>query len=182
MAAVTVSMKERTGRTLEDWVEEVHKAGLDPLDQKSVRAWLRTVHGVPQNSQWAIADSAARAAGWQRPTVEGYVDSQYTGAKAALRPIYDRLAEELLALGADVSVEGRSTYTPFVRARQFAAVAPSTRTRVDLGLRFTDPPASSRLLTTSPVGQCTHRVALTDVDDVDDEVGVLLRAAYEQNG
>ena len=43
MAAVTASMAERTGRTLEDWVEEVHKAGLDPLDQKSVRAWLKTV-------------------------------------------------------------------------------------------------------------------------------------------
>ena len=45
MAAVTASLKERTGRTLEDWVEEVHKAGLDPLDQKSVRRWLKDEHG-----------------------------------------------------------------------------------------------------------------------------------------
>ena len=182
MAAVTDSMAERTGRTLESWVDAVQASGVDPLDQKAVRRWLKDVHGVPQNSQWAIADAAARAAGWERPTVEGYVDSQYVGAKAALRPIYDRVAEALLALGDDVTVEGRSTYTPFVRARQFAAVAPSTRTRVDLGLRFTDPPASARLLTTSPVGQCTHRVALTDAADVDDEVRALLQAAYEQNG
>jgi predicted transport protein len=182
MAAVTDSMAERTGRTLDDWVDAVQTSGVDPLDQKAVRRWLKDVHGVPQNSQWAIADAAARAAGWERPTVGGYVDSQYTGAKAALRPIYDRLAEELHALGDDVTVEGRSTYTPFVRARQFAAVAPASRTRVDLGLRFTDPPASARLLTTSPVGQCTHRVALTDVNEVDDEVHALLRAAYEQNG
>ena len=69
-----------------------------------------------------------------------------------------------------------------MRARQFAAIAASTRTRVDLGLRFVDPPASARLLTTSPVGQCTHRVALTDVAEVDDEVSALPRAAYEQNG
>jgi hypothetical protein len=31
-----------------------------PLDQKAVRGWLRAEHGVPQNSQWAIADAAAR--------------------------------------------------------------------------------------------------------------------------
>jgi hypothetical protein len=28
----------------------------------------RREHGVPQNSQWAIADAAAREAGWVRPT------------------------------------------------------------------------------------------------------------------
>ncbi|HEX6785931.1 MAG TPA: DUF5655 domain-containing protein [Acidimicrobiales bacterium] len=181
MAAVSSGLRERTGHTLDEWVAMVDAAGLDPLDQNAVRRWLKTEHGVPQNSQWAIADAAARAAGWERPSVEGYVDSQYVGPKAVLRPIYDRLAGELLALGHDVSVEGRSTYTPFVRGRQFAAVAPSTRTRVDLGLRFTDPPASGRLLTTSPVGQCTHRVALTEVNEVDDEVRGLMRVAYEQN-
>jgi hypothetical protein len=181
MAAVSGGLRERTGHTLDEWVAMVDASGLDPLDQNAVRRWLKAEHGVPQNSQWAIADAAARAAGWERPTVEGYVDSQYAGPKAPLRPIYDRLAKELLALGDDVSVEGRSTYTPFVRGRQFAAVAPSTRTRVDLGLRFTDPPTSVRLLTTSPVGQCTHRVALTDVNEVDDEVRRLVRVAYEQN-
>ena len=72
MAAVTASMRERTGRSLEEWVEEVRRAGLDPLDQKAVRAWLKDVHGVPQNSQWVIADAAARSAGWVRPDPDAY--------------------------------------------------------------------------------------------------------------
>jgi len=182
MAAVSAGLSDRTGHRLEEWIVMVDAAGLDPLDQNAVRRWLKAEHGVPQNSQWAIADAAARAAGWERPSVEGYVDSQYTGAKAALRPIYEQLAAELVALGDDVTVEGRSTYTPFVRARQFAAVAASTRTRVDLGLRFTASPTSTRLLTSSPVGQCTHRVALTSVDEVDDELLGLARIAYDQNG
>ncbi len=79
----------------------------------------------------------------------------------------------ILALGDDIDVEGRSTYTPFVRGRQFAVVAPSTRTRVDLGLRFTDPPASDRC-------QRTHRVP-TSVDQVDGELEGLIRLAYDQN-
>src|SRR5690242_3255618 len=107
MGAVSASLAERTGKTLDEWVALVQASGIDPLDQNAVRRWLRTEHGVPQNSQWAIADAAARAAGWVRPSTAEYVDSQYRGAKAALRPIYDALAGAILRLGEDVSVEGR---------------------------------------------------------------------------
>lgn len=182
MAAVAASMKRRTGRDLDEWVALVRASGVDPLDQNAVRRWLRTEHGVPQTSQWTIADAAARAAGWRPPSFEEYIDRQYAGAKAQLRPIYDRLAAEILALGGDVRTEGCSTYVPFIRARQFAAVQAATRNRVDLGLRFTDAPSSDRLVPAKAPGQATHKVELRGVDEVDDEVRGLLRAAYEQNG
>jgi hypothetical protein len=181
MSAVSGSLAERTGRTLDEWVALVQASGIDSLDQNAVRRWLRSVHGVPQNSQWAIADAAARAAGWVRPSTAEYIDSQYTGAKAALRPIYDKLAAAIEGLGDDVTVEGRGGYTPFVRGRQFAAVAAATRDRVDLGLRFTDPPADERLQPSTGPGQATHKIALRSVGDVDDRVLHLLRLAYEQN-
>ncbi|MEJ2854818.1 MULTISPECIES: DUF5655 domain-containing protein [unclassified Saccharothrix] len=179
MSAIAASMKERTGRTLDEWVDLVAASGLDPLDQKAVRAWLRDTHGVKQNSQWTIADAAARAAGWVEPTTAEYVDSQYTGRKASLRPVYDRVEVLALGLGEDVRVEGRSTYVPFVRGRQFAAVQALT-THVVLGLRFTDAPASDRLTPGGP-GQSTHKLSLAGTDEVDGEVEALLRAAYEQN-
>ena len=181
LSAVSTSMARRTGRTLEQWVELVGGSGIDPLDQKAVRAWLRDVHGVPQNSQWAVADAAARAAGWVRPTVEEYVDQQYTGKKAALRPVFEAVRELALALGPDVTVEGRGGYVPFVRRRQFAAVA-ATATRVNLGLRLPDPPESARLVPATAPGQSTHKIALTSAADVDDEVRSLLASAYAQNG
>lgn len=93
MAAVAAGMRERTGRTLQEWVVVVNGSGIDPLDQNAVRRWLKSEHSVPQNSQWAIADAAARAAGWERPGVEEYVDRQYAGEKMKLRPIFDRLRE-----------------------------------------------------------------------------------------
>ncbi len=181
MSAVSESLAERTGRPLAEWVALVQASGIDPLDQNAVRRWLRTEHGMPQNSQWAIADAAARGAGWMRPGVAEYIDRQYTGAKAALRPIYDRLAAAIEDFGDDVSVEGRGSYTPFVRGRQFTAVAAATRDRVDLGLRFTDPPAADRLQPANGPGQATHKIALRSVGDVDDQVLHLLRLAYEQN-
>lgn len=180
--AITGSMAERTGRTLDEWVAIVQASGIDSLDQNAVRRWLRAEHGVRQNSQWAIAEAAARAAGWVRPTVDEYIDQQYTGAKAGLRPILDRLRAIIESFGDDVSVEGRSTYTPFVRHRQFAAVAAATRSRVDVGLRYRDPPASDLLRPATAPGQATHKLPLTSVDDITDEVERLLRAAYDQNG
>lgn len=181
-AAVSASLQKRTGRTLEEWVDLVHASSIDPLDQNAVRRWLKTEHGVLQNSQWAIADAAARAAGWTPPTIEEYIDQQYVGPRAELRPIFDRLRKVIESFGDDVKVEGRKTYIPFVRRRQFASVAAATQTRVDVGLRYTDAPVSELLVPAKAPGQATHKLALTSVDEITREVEGLLRAAYDQNG
>jgi predicted transport protein len=181
LSAVAASIAERTGRSLDEWLALVAGSGIDPLDQNAVRRWLRDEHGVRQNTQWALADEAARAAGWVRPSVEAYIDGQFQGAKAALRPLFDVVREAATSLGADVTVEGRGTYVPFVRRRQFAAVA-ATTARLDLGLRLPDPPASGRLQPAKAPGQSTHKVELWTADDVDAEVRALLHAAYDQNG
>jgi len=99
-----------------------------------------------------------------------------------MRPVFDRVRGVLVSLGEDVAVEGRGGYTPFVRRRQFAAVAAATRTRVDLGLRFVDAPESPLLVPATGPGQSTHKIGLGSVDDVDAAVEALARAAYEQNG
>lgn len=182
MAAVADSMHERTGRSLQEWVAIVRSSGIDPLDQNAVRRWLKSEHGVLQNSQWAIADAAACAAGWVRPTEDQYVGQQYAGPKAALRPIFDRIREIVESFGGDVRMEGRATYTPFVRRRQFAAVAAASRTRVDVGLRYTDAPDSTLLAPAKAPGQATHKLSLTSVDEITDEVASLLKTAYDQNG
>jgi Domain of unknown function (DUF5655) len=157
LSAVSQSLAARTGRSLPEWLVLVEASGLDPLDQNAVRGWLRREYGVPQNSQWAIADAAARSAGWVPPTVQEYLDRQYAGAKAALRPVYESLAAAIGKLGDDVSVEGRGSYIPFVRGRQFAAIAAAARDRVDLGLRFSDPPQAARLQPGGGPGQATPR-------------------------
>ena len=181
LSAVGESIADRTGRTMAEWVALVAGSGLDPLDQNAVRRWLRDVHGVRQNTQWAIADAAAQAAGWVRPTVEQYIDGQFTGAKAALRPVFEAVREAALSLGDDVTIEGRGTYVPFVRRRQFAAAAVASA-RLDLGLRLPEPPDSARLEPAKAPGSATHKVRLAAPWDVDDEIRGLLRAAYDQNG
>lgn len=185
MASVTASMAERTGRSVEEWVEAVKAAGLDPLDQKSVRAWLRDAHGVPQNSQWAIADAAARGAGWQRPDTDAYTDNLYAGPKADLRPIHDAIITLAEGLGDDAHREGRGTYIPVVRRTQFVAVAPGPRNTVRVGFRFRGAvPDDERLSPARGFAQATHWLHLPAEADEDDlrSLEPLLEAAYDQNG
>lgn len=64
-------------------------------------------------------------------------------------------------------------------------VRPTTRTRVDLGLRLPDrdPSTGGRLVAATSIGSdaVNVRVALAEAADVDDEMHDLLRAAYAAN-
>lgn len=82
----------------------------------------------------------------------------------------------------DVRIEGRATYTPFVRRRQFAAAAATTRGRADIGLRYTDAPPSVLPAAAHAAGRATHTLSLNSVEDTTAEVEQLLRTTYGQAG
>ncbi|MDO4243230.1 MAG: DUF5655 domain-containing protein [Actinomyces sp.] len=189
--AVTRTLAERTGRGLEEWVALVEAAAgegaLDPGDPKAVRAWLKSEHGLPQNSRWAVADATARRHGWEPPTVAGHTEAMYSGRKAPLRPLHDAVVEAGLALGG-VEAQGRAGYIPLVRRTQFAAVGPGTYGRLRVGLRFrTEVPDDRRLEPAKGFAQATHVVHVaphqegTDPGALARSLEPLLRAAWEQN-
>lgn len=107
-----------------------------------------------------------------------------------MRPVYERLVEIVTGLGEDVELNIRKSncrksncrknYMAFHRGRQFALVKASTASRVDVGLKFGDPPASPRLeaAATFGSGAITHKVALTSLGNVDAELASWLAAAY----
>src|SRR5258708_3411183 len=49
-------LPEKTGRSLEEWVELVRKDG--PADEKARRDWLKKEHGFGTNNAWWIAERA----------------------------------------------------------------------------------------------------------------------------
>ncbi|MEL6822660.1 MAG: DUF5655 domain-containing protein, partial [Calditrichota bacterium] len=114
---------------------------------------------------------------------EDLIASQYSGAKEALKPIYERILAEVNSFGGDVEVAPKKSSVSLRRKKQFALVQPSTKTRVDLGLKIKGKDPAGRLETSGPFGaMCTHRVQLTDVSHVDAEVVAWLKEAYEAAG
>ncbi len=126
-------------------------------------------------------DLAVRFRPVEHKSDEDKIATQYSGKKADLRPIYERLSEIVRQLGDDVTCAPRKTYVAFARKKQFALVAPSTNTRVDLGLKLPGQPFSGRLADGANVGSgsISHKVALTSLEDVDQQVIDWLSEAYE---
>ena len=179
-------LSETTGRSLKEWVEVVRRDG--PEGSRERRTWLRKVHRLPMQASWWIAERAGGGASIMAEDEDAYlegalrnVEEQYSGKKAALRPVYDRLLEMALSLGRDVKVCPCRTMVPFYRRHVFAEVHATTNARVDLHLALGDVEPAGRLETfAAPAGQrAAHRISLGSPADVDGEVERWLRAAYD---
>ncbi|MGH7777475.1 MAG: DUF5655 domain-containing protein [Candidatus Dormibacterales bacterium] len=115
-------------------------------------------------------------------TAEDLVQGQYND-RAALRPILDAVVA-LAATFGPLEVQARKTYTTLITPRRtFAAVRPTTRTRVDLALRIDGVEPAGRLLDgrSTAGGGLNLRIPLASAGDLDDEVAGLLRRAYVAN-
>jgi hypothetical protein len=108
------------------------------------------------------------------------IDGQYRD-RPELRPVLDALLAAAPGLG-PVTVQARKTMVSLVTPRRtFAVIQPTTRTRVDLGLRLDGEQPGGRLLAARNLGAATVRIALTGPQDVDGEVLGWLRRAYQEN-
>jgi hypothetical protein len=112
----------------------------------------------------------------------GLVDAQYAD-RPSLRPILEAVLAAAAAFR-PATVEARRTVVSLVSPRRvFAVVKPTTKSRVDLGLRLEGITPAGRLQVARDLGSGTIsvRIALTSPDDVDEEVTGWLRRAYEEN-
>jgi hypothetical protein len=176
----------KTGRSLDEWLDLVKKSG--PATEKERRDWLKTEHKLGTNSAWWIAERAEGKGGEDSDpaaylkAAEGWVDEMFGGARAGLRPIYDELLKISRKLGTDVRFCPCKTIVPFYRNHVFAQVKPATRTRIDFGLSLKGVKVPKRLLDTG--GQAkgdriTHRIPLTSLAEIDNEVKHWLKVAYD---
>lgn len=174
------TLKERTGRTLEEWIRVVKKSG--PATEKERIAWLKQAHGITTNyAGWVAkrADGGGRAADYDP---DAMVEEMFAGRKAGLRPIYDHVLALAFALGKDVRVSPGKTIVPFYRKHVFAQVKPTTSTRVDIGFAFKDMEPTGKLISTGGFekgDRITHRIPIARVDEIDAEVKKWLKHAYE---
>lgn len=182
-------LKDKTGRSLDEWMRYLKKNG--PKDNKERREWLKTEHGLGTNSAWWLSDRAAGIGTEEGDpdaylkAAEGYVEKMFSGGKAGLRPIYDALLKLGLSVGKEAKACPCQTIVPLYRNHVFAQIKPTTRTRIDLGFALGDMKAKGRLIDTGGFAKkdrITHRIEITSLDDIDDEVKRWLKVAYDRDG
>ncbi len=175
--SMIANLKEKTGKALGDWIDLVQQQG-ETAHGKIIK-WLKTEHGVTHGYANLIAHMYR--AGDQPATGDELIETQYSGAKSGLRPIYEAIVSATRALGEDVEFAPKKAYVSLRRNKQFGLVQPSTRTRVDLGLKLKGVEPQGRLEASGSFNaMVSHRVRLQNLDEMDDEVVAWLKAAYEQ--
>ena len=181
-------LKTKTGRTLDEWLSHIKKAG--PKDEVGRRAWLKEKYGLGTNTAWWLAERA-EGKGEESGDPDLYllaaerdVEKMYSGGKAKLRPLYDALLKLGLKVGKEAKACPCQTIVPLYRNHVFAQIKPTTQTRIDLGFALGDLRGAGRLIDTGGFAKkdrITHRIAITSMEDIDDEVKHWLKVAYDRD-
>jgi predicted transport protein len=172
-------LEKATGEGLEHWNARVLESGIQ--NEAELRPWL-TEQGVTGYPRMLLVMERFGYPDFLLASSDELVDGQYAD-RLQLRPVCDRLLEIAAGVG-EVTIQTRKTYIALVGPRRtFAQIVPTTKTRVDLGLRLDGENPHGRLMDAKNLGNrsCSVRIPLTAVDQIDDEVATELQRAYDAN-
>jgi len=170
---------EKTGKPLKHWISIVRKENFEKHGQiiSYLKNELNFTHGFANFVAHKSRESDAGSI-----NSDDLIENQYSG-KESLKPILDAILEIVKDFGGDVEIAPKKSSVSLRRKRQFALVQPSTKTRVDLGLKLDNATLTDRLEDSGPFGtMCTNRVRLTTESEIDNELVSWLKTAYEQAG
>lgn len=175
-AKMIANLEAKTGRSFADWIaaakasrHQKHKALVD---------WLKAEQGLTHGYANLVAHKTfASDAG--SSDGDDLMAAMFAGPKAAVKPIYDRVAEIVAGLeGSEFAP--KKGYVSFRRSKQFGLAQPSTKDRLDLGLNLKGVEPSGRLEASGSFNaMVSHRVRLTAPEQVDTEVAGWIRRAWE---
>jgi len=168
---------ERTGQDLGTWNGRIASEGF--TDEQTLRAWL-TEQGVTGYAQSLLVMESFGYPDFFLASADELIEGQYAD-RPHLRPIFDAIIDAAAGLG-DVIVQARKTYVSLVTPRRtFARIQPTSRSRVDLGLRLAGMEPGERLTPSKIHETMPLQISLTSLDEIDAEVLAWLQRAYEQN-
>lgn len=170
-------LKDTTGKSFEEWKELIAKTGLEK--HTYILNHLRNEYGVSYGYANFIG---LKIRGTDAGSYEGaeLVTKQYTG-KEDLKSIYEEVLGFCTSLGEDVEVAPKIANVSVRRKKQFVLIQPSTKTRIDLGIKLRDQKPEGKLEPSGPFGtMCTHRIKISSLEDLNDEVKNWILKAYNE--
>jgi hypothetical protein len=178
------NIQKKTGKTLDELSALVKSSGLTKHGEirEMLKRDLGLGHGDANSLVHAIFQSdGTRAAEAQGLSGVAVLAEIYSGPKAVLRPIHEKLMAEIFKFGAFETLP-KKNYLSLRRKKQFAMLGPATNTRFELGLNVKDLPADPRLLEQPKGSMCNYIVKLTDANQVDANIVDWIKSAYESAG
>ena len=176
------NIQKKTGKSLDQLMAIARKSGLTKHGE--IRDYLKRElglgHGDANTLVHAIFQSEGQRAAEGRST-DQVLDEIYTGAKAHMRPIHEKLMKEIKQFG-EFEIAPKKGYVSLRRKRQFVMIGPKTNTRFEVGINAKDLQKNARLLEQPKGSMCNYIVNLTETKQVDEELIAWIKLAFEGAG
>jgi len=178
------NIQAKTGKSLAELTALIQNSGLTKHGE--IREMLMRELGLGYGDatmlvHFALQTDGQTAAEAKGASIDEVVDEIYTGPKADLRPIHDRLMEAINQFG-EFEVVPKKGYVSLRRKRQFAMIGPATKTRLEVGINSKELEATDRLISMPPGGMCQFKVNVTESSQVDNELIDWIKRAYDSAG
>jgi hypothetical protein len=166
------NMPEKTGKSLNEW--KLILRGKSFAKHSAAVKYLKEEHNVTHG----FANTIVTLSKDENEKPDDLLENQYKG-KENLIPIYKEIITVIKTFGAEVTITPKKGSVSIIRKKQFALIKPATKTRIDLGFKLKDKPTTKRLENSGPFGtMCTHRVKISKVEEIDNELKEWLNEAY----
>jgi hypothetical protein len=178
------NIQKKTGKTVPELTAIIQNSGLTKHGEirDMLMRDLGLGHGDANTLTHYVLNSDGERAAKSQGLAEADVLSEiYSGPKSSLRPIHDRLMEDIHEFG-EFETAPKKGYVSLRRKKQFAMIGPATNTRLEVGINSKTLAPHPRLIELPPGNMCNFKVKITEVAEVDDELIGWIRQAFESAG
>jgi predicted transport protein len=173
------NLKEKTGYSLEEWKVLIETQSL--AKHGEIVKFLKETHNVTHGYASEIALKVLGSDADSATDTDALIVSQYKG-KENLKAFYEKLIAEIQQFGGDFNIDPKKTYVSLKRKKQFIILNPASKTRFEIGFNLKGVEAKGKLENEKPNGICSHKINLSDINDIDQEVIDWIKMAFEKAG
>jgi predicted transport protein len=169
------NLYKNTGKTLEEWIKTVNKENL--AKHGEIIKFLKEEHLLTHGFANLIALKSKGTDAGSAENQDDLIKKQYQG-KEHFKLIYDKLIYEIQTFGIDFEIAPKNTYVSLRRKKQFAILNPATKTRFEIGINLKGQEPKGKLEAEKPNSMCSHKINITEINDIDLEVINWLKMAF----
>ena len=176
------NIQKKTGKSLDELAGIIRKTGF--AKHGEIREYLKRELGLGHGDANTLAHAILQSDGQrlaEGKSSDQVLDEIYSGAKAHMRPIHEKLMKEINKFG-EFEIAPKKGYVSLRRKKQFVMIGPKTNTRFEVGINANDLKKSPRLLEQPKGSMCNYIVNMTDPKEVDSELVAWIKSAYEGAG
>lgn len=172
--------KEKTGRSLEEWLEVVKPSGL--TKQMEILNWLKRDHNLNHMQAQFVAGIYLNDGKVVFQNEGNLLDNQFAKCEE-MRPLFESVSERILKEFPETQLIPKKTYVSFTAQREFAAINIKPK-EIRLGLDLGDEPFNDFLQKSKlsgPMPRISHMLVLTNIDQLDQRVINYLTQSYNRS-